>query len=86
MEVKSDDPIRADVKNIPIRKGCLLVWNSLLFHGNHPNYSKNWRIVQYIRMLPNKGTPFGPLAPDMKYYPPQFQMTPLGKKLFGVES
>jgi hypothetical protein len=85
MQVEADDPIHSKIKNIPLRKGCLLVWNTLLFHGNHPNFSKNWRIVQYIRMLPNKETPYGPLAPEMKYYPVQFQMTPLGKKLFGIE-
>lgn len=85
MQVEVDDPIRADVKRIPVRKGCLLIWNSLLFHGNHPNFSKNWRMVQYIRMLPDKGTPYGPLASEMKYYPPQFQMTPLGRKLFGID-
>ncbi len=84
MQVDPDDLIRAGVKKIPIRKGCLLVWNSLLFHGNHPNFSDNWRIVQYIRMLPRKATHFQPLAPEMKYYPPHFQMTTLGKKLFGI--
>jgi len=92
MQVEPDDPIRAGVKKIPIRKGCLLVWNTLLFHGNHPNFSKEWRMVQYIRMLPSRvtfgrprgATHFQPLCPEMKYYPPQFQMTALGKKLFGI--
>lgn len=85
MQLEPDDPIRDGVTKIPIRAGCLLVWNTLLFHGNHPNFSSKWRIVQYIRMLPNKGTPYAPLAPEMKYYPIPFSMSLLGKKLFGIE-
>jgi len=84
MQVDPNDPISNDVVKIPLKKGCLLVWNSLLFHGNHPNNSKNWRIVQYIRMLPATGTPYRPLYPDMKYYPYGFKMTYLGEKLFGI--
>lgn len=84
MQVDPNDPISADVVKIPLRKGCLLVWNSLLFHGNHPNHSDKWRIVQYIRMLPAKGTPYSPLYPELKDYPYGFQMTSLGEKLFGI--
>jgi len=40
---------------IPVRKGCLVVWNSLLFHANAPNNSPNFRAVQYIRGMPVEG-------------------------------
>jgi hypothetical protein len=86
MQVEPDDPIRHGVLKIPIRKGCLLVWNTLLFHGNHPNYSTNWRMVQYIRMIPYGVTPYIPLFPEMKHYPIGFQMSSLGRKLFGLDS
>jgi len=85
MQVGMDDPIRELVQKIPIKKGCLLAWNSLLFHGNHPNFSTHWRGVQYIRMLPAEGTPYCPLVPELEFYPAHFKMTPLGRKLFGLE-
>ncbi len=85
MQVEKDDLFMQHIQKIPIKKGCLLAWNSLLFHGNHPNFSKNWRGVQYVRMLPiNEDIPYSPLYPDIKYYPPIFKMTELGKHLFGI--
>ncbi len=82
--VDPDDPIREHIQKISVRKGCLLVWNSFLFHANRPNFSLNWRLVQYIRMYPAWLTPFTPLEPLTSSYPPDFKMTELGKKLFGI--
>lgn len=83
--VDADDPIRNWIQKISIRRGCLFVWSSFLFHANRPNYSDKWRIVQYIRMYVKHKTPFEPLFPFLGSYPSYFQMTPLGAKLFGTE-
>lgn len=93
IEVPQDDPLHKHVCKIPLRKGSLLVWNSLLFHDNYPNESNKWRAVQYVRMLPASGTPYGPLHPDFgavnaegsRIYPESFEATSLGAKLFGFE-
>ena len=41
-----------DVKSIPARAGDLIIWNSLLPHGNSLNTSGRPRWSQYIRMEP----------------------------------
>ena len=85
MKVQPNDPMLSCIQQIPIRKGCLLVWNSLLLHGNHPNASERVRAVQYIRAMPTTGTPYSPLCPDRTcgLYHKDFQPTALGEKLFG---
>ena len=85
MTVPEADPLQTAVQQIPIRAGCLLCWNSLLLHGNHPNQSERFRAVQYIRMLPVDGEhPYSPLAPDSAaLYNKEFRPTELGARLFG---
>jgi len=61
-----------------------LCWTSLLIHGNYPNNSRRWRMVQYMRMVPIVGTPYIPLAPEPENYR-KIQVTPLGEKLFGIK-
>ncbi len=73
------------IQKIPIPQGCLLVWSSLLMHGNHPNHSTQWRCCQYIRAMPVVGTPYSPLCPEQFYYPDTFVPTELGEKLFGLK-
>ena len=41
-----------DVRSIPGRAGDLLIWNSLLPHGNGENTSDRPRLAQYISMFP----------------------------------
>lgn len=77
--VSWNDTLHRHVHKIPLRKGSLLVWNSLLFHGSFPNQSENWRIVQYVRM--NE-----PLFTNAQLYPMGFEMTGLGRCLFGLET
>ena len=87
MQVPLKDPLHAQIQKIPIRQGCLLAWTSLLFHGNHPNHSDRWRCVQYIRMLPFRGTPYSPLFPSADMYPAGFlENHPRARLLFGVDS
>lgn len=85
MQVPADDPLREHVQEIPVRRGCLLAWTSLLMHGNHPNSSHRMRAVQYIRMMP-QGTPYSPLEPDRGSYPEDFVVTELGARLLGFEA
>lgn len=86
MKVPESDELHRHVQKVPIRRGCLLVWTSLLFHGNHPNRSDRFRAVQYIRQISPGLTPYGPLVADIEEYPPEARvaMTDLGKKLFGI--
>ena len=41
-----------EVRSIPGRAGDLLIWNSLLPHGNGENNSQRPRLAQYISMFP----------------------------------
>lgn len=69
-----------------MKKGSLLVWNSLLLHANYPNNSSNFRAVQYIRMLPISNGLYQPLFPNLTTYPDGFYPSKLGQKLFGMEN
>lgn len=51
------DPFKPNVKGldivkVPMKKGDLLIWNSMLAHGIRPNYSDQPRLAQYIAMTP----------------------------------
>mmetsp|Transcript_25567 Transcript_25567/g.43654 ORF Transcript_25567/g.43654 Transcript_25567/m.43654 type:complete len:363 (+) Transcript_25567:303-1391(+) len=84
----SDDALQKHVRCIPVRSGSLVVWNQFTFHANHPNRSDRWRLNQYVRMYPCRKTRFRALAPDLDCYPKDFvenAMTPLGRKLFGID-
>jgi hypothetical protein len=37
---------------VPMRAGCVLIWNQVLFHGTAPNTSPNSRYAQYIKAFP----------------------------------
>ncbi len=86
MNVPQHDILHNKIQKIPLREGSLVVWNSLLFHGNFPNHSENCRIVQYVRFTPADSVVFGPLAPTVECYPSFYPITNLGKKLFGLEN
>jgi ectoine hydroxylase-related dioxygenase (phytanoyl-CoA dioxygenase family) len=77
------DPLWNHIVRVPLRAGSLLIWNNLLFHGNFPNYSHQWRMVQYLRMLPQKNSWALPRFPKLEYYPPGFLLS--SPKVFGIE-
>ena len=52
VQVDDQSELQQLVRPIPIRRGCVCIWSSLLLHGNHPNQSTRFRAVQYIRMVP----------------------------------
>ncbi len=41
-----------EVVNVPMRKGDLVIWNSLLAHGTSPNTGEQPRLAQYLSMSP----------------------------------
>jgi hypothetical protein len=46
------DPTGLEIKTIPGKAGDLLIWHSLLPHGNSRNRSTRPRLAQYITMYP----------------------------------
>ena len=53
------DPFHPSLKGLKVvpiemKAGDLVIWNSLLPHGNGPNHSDTPRIAQIVRMFPNK--------------------------------
>ena len=86
IQVPLNHPIRTHIQKISMRRGSLLVWNSLLAHANYPNNSSNFRAVQYIRMLPISNGYYRPLFPNLSNYPSSFYPSDLGQKLFGIKN
>lgn len=70
-------------------KFCLQITDNS--EGNYPNESENFRMVQYIKMtVAEEDGQFHPVfyLPQWKpedWLPKDFQVTDLGKKLFGME-
>jgi hypothetical protein len=46
------DPTGLEIKTIPGKAGDLLIWHSLLPHGNSRNHTNRPRLAQYITMFP----------------------------------
>jgi len=74
---------------ITSRSGSLIIWRGEQPHCNFPNNSNVFRINQYIRMMPAFEK-----SPDvqkrrrlmMELLSGFNEMTPLGRKLFGLDS
>jgi len=52
IDFPATDPIRQYIIRITMRPGSLLMWDSRTPHGNWPNDSDKWRMVQYTGMCP----------------------------------
>eukprot|EP01125_Pyxidicula_operculata_P019818 TRINITY_DN7210_c0_g1_i1.p1 TRINITY_DN7210_c0_g1~~TRINITY_DN7210_c0_g1_i1.p1 ORF type:complete len:369 (-),score=82.34 TRINITY_DN7210_c0_g1_i1:26-1132(-) len=91
IEVPEDDPMRSEMTRIPMRAGSVLIWNSQLPHGNFPNTSSDFRMVQYIKMIPvDEPREFKPAllcgkVSPKDFFPENFEPSELGRKLFGIE-
>lgn len=92
IEVPDNDEMRQHICQVPMRKGSLLIWNSMLPHGNFPNQSDQaFRMVQYIKMIPTENSrEFEPAISTLRFdtndwFPENYQITPLGKCLYGLE-
>lgn len=92
IEVPDDDEMRQHICQVPMRQGSLLIWNSMLPHGNFPNMSKEqFRMVQYIKMIPvDDPREFTPAVTSTKFdrndwFPEGYELSSLGKRLYGLE-
>lgn len=92
IEVPDDDEMRNHIVRVPMPKRSLLIWNSMLPHGNFPNTSATeFRMVQYVKMIPvEDAREFEPAirATDFdksQWFPQDYELTQLGKRLYGVE-
>ncbi|CAF0728421.1 unnamed protein product [Adineta steineri] len=101
INVPEDDPIRNEVKQIHVRKGSFVVWDSRLPHGNFPNQNDQFRIVQYIAFEPAKEDDknevtnridvvdmrrSSPTADEQLAGFPEPELTELGEKIIGLRS
>jgi len=75
-----------------MRKGSILMWDSRTPHGNYPNESNGFRIVQYTGMFPvpyNDPSAIAIRQTDMKnvikFCPFPIQLSQLGKRVLGIE-
>ncbi|CAF1414000.1 unnamed protein product [Adineta ricciae] len=99
VNVPSDDPIRNEVKQIHVRKGSFVAWDSRLPHGNFPNNNNQFRIVQYIAFEPAKENDERELTSRIDAFHmrrlcskadeqlagfPEPQLTELGEKIIGI--
>lgn len=97
VEVPREDTMRRHVKKVPMPRGSLLIWNSMLPHGNFPNSSnEHFRMVQYIKMIPrNDPREFEPAMTSARFhesdwFPTEpeaegFAPSKLGRCLFGLD-
>ena len=92
IEVPENDELRQHICQVPMRKGALLIWNSMLPHGNFPNQSKDeFRMVQYIKMIPvDDSREFEPAISSCSFnndewFPENYEISSLGKRLYGIE-
>jgi len=83
------DPMISQLRKISSRSGSLIIWRSEQPHCNYPNNSNKFRINQYLKMFPAqpKGENVGERKEVLKkIIPKDLEITPLGKKLFGMEN
>jgi ectoine hydroxylase-related dioxygenase (phytanoyl-CoA dioxygenase family) len=87
------------LKQIPAKKGDLIVWRRELAHGNGHNTSNRPRLAQYINLYPARGDDLAKLGPQITLHPERrferlrsfenqeekIELTELGKKLLGIE-
>jgi len=88
LNVPKEDPLIFDLANIPARAGALIIWRGEQPHCNYPNSSNRLRMNQYVKMLPaHQGAPGTEERTSMlkKMLPTDFQVSALGRKVFGLE-
>lgn len=92
IEVPDSDEMRQHICQVPMRKGSVLIWNSMLPHGNFPNQSPSeFRMVQYIKMIPvDDSREFKPAISSCKFektewFPENYSLSALGRRMYGLE-
>jgi len=74
------DPARNGIQKITMRPGSVLMWDSRLPHGNWPNNSSEWRMVQYTGLFP---VPDDERFHDIRRVPPR-PLLPCGSLWVGA--
>lgn len=91
IEVPETDPMRQEIRKVPLKAGSLLIWNSQLPHGNFPSTGFDFRMVQYLKMIPvDDPREFQPAMKLQRFersewFPEGYAPSALGEKLFGLE-
>jgi len=52
--VPQNDPWQTQIQRFPLRAGNLIVWDRRTAHGNFSNHSPRMRLVQFLRMIPDR--------------------------------
>jgi len=88
VNVHPNDFLNSQTRKITSRAGSLVVWSSELPHCNYPNDSNKWRFNLYVKLFPSKeGAPGTELRKNLvENYTKDIKVTPLGRKLFGLEN
>lgn len=85
-----EDYIQEQAQKVALRAGSLLIWSSELPHCNYPNDSDRFRMVQYLKMFASqeggRGTERRRVEVERLTRPVAAELTPLGRRLLGVES
>jgi len=88
--IPENDAMYKEIRYIPVRAGCIIVWKNTQLHSNFPNDSSDFRYVQYVKMFP---VPIKRTQDEIKRYqlimkknlPPNLRLTDLGEKLFRLK-
>jgi ectoine hydroxylase-related dioxygenase (phytanoyl-CoA dioxygenase family) len=76
------------LEKITVRAGSLVIWRGEMAHCNYPNASNKFRMVQYLKMFPQRsGYPGLKQREELvkNLLPKEVNPTELGRKLFGIE-
>mmetsp|Transcript_2321 Transcript_2321/g.5447 ORF Transcript_2321/g.5447 Transcript_2321/m.5447 type:complete len:427 (-) Transcript_2321:145-1425(-) len=84
VQIPKGDPLREDAQKVAVRRGSLVVWSSMIPHGTFPNNSNHGRMIQYLHHS-TKDWGVEPLFSGEHLLPPDVELTPLGRRLFGVD-
>eukprot|EP01125_Pyxidicula_operculata_P007603 TRINITY_DN2583_c0_g1_i1.p1 TRINITY_DN2583_c0_g1~~TRINITY_DN2583_c0_g1_i1.p1 ORF type:complete len:270 (-),score=58.62 TRINITY_DN2583_c0_g1_i1:220-1029(-) len=88
--VVNDTNLLSKAKRVPLRAGCLLLWDGCMPHGSAPNFSSKIRMVQFLKFFPSPTT-FKPFMQERKKVVSELiqeckvELTPLGEKLLGLK-
>jgi ectoine hydroxylase-related dioxygenase (phytanoyl-CoA dioxygenase family) len=90
----NEDPYYHKAVRIPMRAGSICIWDQRLPHGSRGNSSSRPRCAQFIKMFRRSSFSSSERVAAravslkqqlLKLKPGTFQLTELGKKLFGLE-
>ena len=88
VSVPQGDKLFEQYQKVPVKAGSLIVFNSMLPHANQPNDSERFRICQYIKMVPRKGSEtFQKMRSSIidMGMDPEFVPSETGKIVFGLD-